>query len=85
MFFQLFQNRKYRKRFVYSKKGSDNEQQNQLVGPDVNSSLNEDFPFYDEGSGYLYFSSDGHSSIGGMDVFRIRLNLKNLEFERLKI
>ena len=63
------------------KKGSDNEWQEPIrLGPDVNSSFNEDFPFYDEGSGYLYFSSDGHSSIGGMDVFRIRLNLKNLEF-----
>ena len=63
------------------KKGSDNEWQEPIrLGPEVNSSLNEDFPFYDEGSGYLYFSSDGHSSIGGMDVFRIRLNLKSLEF-----
>ncbi len=63
------------------KKGSDNEWQEPIrLGPDVNSSFNEDFPFYDKGSGYLYFSSDGHSSIGGMDLFRIRLNLKNLEF-----
>ncbi|RCL77175.1 MAG: hypothetical protein DBW72_00340 [Flavobacteriales bacterium] len=63
------------------KKGSDNEWQEPIrLGSDVNSSFNEDFPFYDEGSGYLYFSSDGHSSIGGMDVFRIRLNLKSLEY-----
>ena len=63
------------------KKGSDNEWQEPVrLSIEINSSFNEDFPFYDESNGFLYFSSDGHSSIGGMDVFRIRLNLKNLTF-----
>ena len=58
-------------------KGSDNEWQEPIrLSVEINSSFNEDFPFYDEGTGFLYFSSDGHSSIGGLDVFRIRFNIK---------
>ena len=62
-------------------KDADNEWKEPVrLGVEINSSFNEDFPFFDENTGYLYFSSDGHSSIGGMDVFRVRFNLKNLTF-----
>ena len=47
----------------------------------VNTSSNEDFPFFDETTGYLYFSSDGHNSIGGFDVFRVKLNMSSLTVE----
>lgn len=38
------------------------------LGENVNTSGNEMFPFYDE-DGNLYFSSDAHNSMGGLDVF----------------
>lgn len=38
------------------------------LGPEVNTSGNEMFPYYDE-DGSLYFSSDAHNSMGGLDVF----------------
>ena len=70
-----------KKDIFIQQKDSNNEWKEPVrLGPEINSSFNEDFPFFDETSGYLYFSSDGHSSIGGMDVFRVRFNLKNLSF-----
>jgi outer membrane protein OmpA-like peptidoglycan-associated protein len=38
------------------------------LGPDVNTPGNEMFPYYAE-DGALYFSSDAHNSMGGLDVF----------------
>lgn len=38
------------------------------LGAAVNSPGNESFPFV-SGSGFLYFASDGHPGIGGLDVF----------------
>ncbi len=70
-----------KKDIFIQQKDSNNEWKEPVrLGPEINSSFNEDFPFFDETSGYLYFSSDGHSSIGGMDVFRVRFNLKSLSF-----
>lgn len=40
------------------------------LGPEVNTSKNEAFPFYHE-SGVLFFSSDGHKGQGGLDLFMI--------------
>jgi peptidoglycan-associated lipoprotein len=39
------------------------------LGPTINSEKNEMFPFlHDDGT--LYFSSDGHLGMGGLDIFR---------------
>jgi tetratricopeptide (TPR) repeat protein len=38
------------------------------LGKEVNTEGNEMFPFVDE-AGNLYFSSDGHEGIGGLDLF----------------
>ncbi len=38
------------------------------LGPKVNTNKNEIFPFIDEG-GLLYFSSNGHKGMGGLDLF----------------
>ena len=38
------------------------------LGAAVNTSGNEMFPYYDE-DGTLYFSSDAHNTMGGLDVF----------------
>jgi hypothetical protein len=54
----------------------------------LNTEANEDFPFYDAKSSTLYFSSDGHNSMGGFDVFKIYFdplenitsNCENLDF-----
>lgn len=42
--------------------------QPQNLGPELNTSGNEMFPYIHE-DGALYFSSDAHNSMGGLDVF----------------
>lgn len=41
----------------------------QNAGPVINSDGKEVFPFVDE-DGALYFSSDGHAGMGGLDIFK---------------
>jgi outer membrane protein OmpA-like peptidoglycan-associated protein len=43
------------------------------LGPDINSPGNDVFPFYHP-SGTLFFSSDGHRGLGGMDLFMIDMS-----------
>lgn len=38
----------------------------------VNTAFDEDFPFMDAKGEYLYFSSKGHNSMGGFDIFRTK-------------
>ena len=42
------------------------------LGPEFNTRGNEAFPYVMEG-GLLYFASDGHPGLGGMDVFSARV------------
>jgi tetratricopeptide (TPR) repeat protein len=39
---------------------------------EINSKFDEDYPFYDEQKGILYFSSRGHNSMGGYDLFQVK-------------
>lgn len=41
------------------------------LGPDVNTAGNELFPFVHK-DGTLFFSSDGHGGLGGLDIYRTR-------------
>ena len=50
----------------------------QNLGDVVNSEGNEVFPFY-HASGMLYYASDGHPGLGGLDVFSVNLKKKSLE------
>jgi Tol biopolymer transport system component len=40
------------------------------IGPEINTSFNEDTPFITQNDSVLYFSSEGHNSMGGFDIFR---------------
>lgn len=40
------------------------------LGPNINTPFNEDAPYLDPNERTFYFSSEGHSSMGGYDVFR---------------
>jgi hypothetical protein len=46
----------------------------------VNTPFDEDFPYLDPNGEYLYFSSKGHNSMGGYDVFRVRFDPEKLTF-----
>lgn len=43
------------------------------LGPDINSKANEDAPFIHPDQKTLFFTSDGHNSMGGRDIFVSRL------------
>jgi outer membrane protein OmpA-like peptidoglycan-associated protein len=42
------------------------------LGDKVNTANNERTPFIDKNGKYFYFASDGHNTMGGLDVFRAR-------------
>jgi outer membrane protein OmpA-like peptidoglycan-associated protein/tetratricopeptide (TPR) repeat protein len=41
------------------------------LGPEINTEGREMFPYVDK-DGELYFSSDGHGGLGGLDIFRVQ-------------
>jgi tetratricopeptide (TPR) repeat protein len=47
------------------------------LGPNVNTPLDEDAPFIHPDGRTLYFSSQGHTNVGGFDVFKTELKNKN--------
>ncbi len=57
--------------FVENRGGSWSEPIN--LGPEINTSRNEAFPFLHE-SGMLFFASNGHSGVGGIDLFMIDIS-----------
>lgn len=54
----------------FSRKTSDGEwSEPQNMGENINSPLNEDSPFLTQDGKTLFFSSQGHTTIGGYDIF----------------
>lgn len=47
------------------------------LGPQINTAEDEDSPYIDPDNRHLYFSSKGHSSMGGFDIFRTEFDGKN--------
>ncbi|MEJ8804207.1 tetratricopeptide repeat protein [Pontibacter sp. H249] len=43
------------------------------LGPNVNTAFDDDAPFVDPATNTLYFSSLGHNTMGGFDIFSSRL------------
>ena len=50
------------------------------AGPVINTSYNEDFPYLSMDGKTLYFSSEGHNSMGGYDLFKCEWNNENNAF-----
>lgn len=42
----------------------------QLMGPEINTPYDENYPYLTKDGNTLYFSSKGHNSIGGYDIFK---------------
>jgi peptidoglycan-associated lipoprotein len=62
---------------------SDNWGEPVNMGPDINTKGNEMFPFI-HSDGTLYFSSDGHPGMGGLDIFRAKPNGNEWEIENMR-
>ena len=52
------------------------------LGPIVNTSYDEVTPFLHSVSSTLYFSSNGHSTIGGLDIFKSSFDLDNETYSK---
>lgn len=51
------------------------------AGPGINTERDEDFPNLSPNGESLFFSSKGHFSMGGFDIFEARFNLDSNRFE----
>lgn len=51
------------------------------LGRPVNSELDEVSPFFHEASSTLFFSSNGHNSIGGLDIFKAYFDKDNKSYD----
>jgi len=56
----------------------------QKLGGEVNTEFDEDFAFMHEDGETLYFSSKGHSSMGGYDVFTAKYDLNTDKYSGVK-
>ncbi len=48
----------------------------------INTKKNEDFPYFAEDCSTLYFSSEGHNSMGGYDLFKTYWNQEDNSFSK---
>ncbi len=55
---------------IFISEGDDVEVKSKTIGNVVNSNQEEEFVYYDETVPALYFSSQGHNSAGGYDIFK---------------
>lgn len=62
---------------------SDNWGEPVNLGAEINTKGNEMFPFI-HSDGTLYFSSDGHPGMGGLDIFRAKSNGNGWEVENMR-
>lgn len=53
------------------------------LGPDINTEGREMFPYVDQ-DGELYFSSDAHGGLGGLDIFRVKQNAKTGKWGKIR-
>lgn len=58
--------------YVSEKDPQGNWSQAENIGPGINTSYNEDTPFISVNDSLLFFSSEGHTNIGGFDIFKAR-------------
>ncbi|MGB3948760.1 MAG: hypothetical protein WBM13_12300 [Bacteroidia bacterium] len=50
------------------------------LGKNINTTYNESFPVYDEKTLTLYFASEGHTSMGGSDIFKSKYDEETQTF-----
>ena len=56
----------------------------QNMGADINTPFDEDFPNVSADGKVIYFSSNGHTTMGGYDIFKADLNAETKQFSNPK-
>ena len=69
---------------IYMVEGSRDQKKITRLSNIINTSEDEDYPYFDFETNYLYFSSKGHNSIGGYDIFRIDYDTSTHSFGKLE-
>ena len=54
------------------------------LGPEINTAYDEVFPSISPDEKELFFSSEGHTSMGGLDIFRAKWDEKNKKWKAIK-
>jgi len=52
----------------------------QNLGPTINTIYDEDFPVLSQDGKILYFSSNGHTSMGGYDIFKADYDVEKMKY-----
>lgn len=52
----------------------------ELLGPEINTEMDEDGVFISSNGNHLYFSSNGHAGMGGLDIYRAEWDQKTGKF-----
>jgi outer membrane protein OmpA-like peptidoglycan-associated protein/tetratricopeptide (TPR) repeat protein len=55
----------------------------QKLGKNINTAMDEESPWLDADGKYLYFSSKGHETIGGFDIFKVETDTQGGEAQNL--
>jgi hypothetical protein len=50
----------------------------------INTNEDEDYPYFDFETNYLYFSSKGHNSMGGFDIYRVDYDTSTQTFGKVE-
>lgn len=50
------------------------------LGPEINTKYDENFPSLDEKNNILYFASQGHTGMGGYDIFKSKFNAETKKY-----
>lgn len=66
-----------------TKKEGDSWSTPKNLGPEINTEGREMFPFVDK-DGELYFASDAHGGLGGLDIFRVKQNAKTGKWGKIR-
>lgn len=66
--------------YVIRKKSNGKWAEPQNLGPEINTIFDEDFPNLSHDGKFLIFSSKGHSSMGGYDIFKAEWDAEAMRF-----
>ncbi len=66
-----------------SRKEGDNWSVPKNLGPEINTEGREMFPYVDSDN-ILYFASDGHGGLGGLDIFKVKQNEKTGKWSKIR-
>jgi hypothetical protein len=69
---------------IYMVEGSRDQKKITRLPNIINTNEEEDYPYFDFETNYLYFSSKGHNSIGGYDIFRIDYDTSTHSFGKVE-